>query len=107
MVLSVELLIVVVLGVLAVVGVTALAPRVGVAAPLLLVLLGVGVSYLRVTGTVTVPSEVILGGVLPPLLYSAAVSMPTMEFRRDFRIISSLSVVLVFVSAILVGLVVN
>ncbi len=102
-----DLLIVVVLGVLAVVGVNALAPRIGIASPLLLVLLGVIVSYLRITGTVDVPSEVILGGVLPPLLYSAAVSMPTMEFRRDFRIISGLSVVLVFVSAIVVGLLVN
>ena len=102
-----NLLIVAVLGVVAIVAVNALAPRIGVASPLLLVLLGVIVSYLRVTGTVEIPSEVILGGVLPPLLYSAAVSMPTMEFRRDFRIISGLSVVLVFASAIAIGLLVN
>src|SRR5690242_3213738 len=105
--LPMDLLIVVVLGVLAVVGVNALAPRIGVAAPLLLVLLGVVVGYLQVTGTVEISSEVILGGVLPPLLYSAAVSMPTMEFRRDFRIISGLSVLLVFGSAIAVGLLVS
>ena len=42
-------------------------------------------------------------GVLPPLLYSAAVSLPAMDFRRDLRAISSLSVVLVVVSAVVIG----
>ncbi|NED69610.1 sodium:proton antiporter, partial [Streptomyces sp. SID10244] len=52
---------------------------------------------------VDVDPEWILIGVLPPLLYSAAVSMPTMDFRRDFGAISALSVLLVLVSAVLLG----
>ena len=102
-----ELLIVGVVGVLAVVATTALAPRVRVAAPLLLVLLGIGVSFLPFVAAIEVPPELILGGILPPLLYSSAVSMPTMEFRRDLRTISAFSVVLVVGSALVVGLVIS
>jgi CPA1 family monovalent cation:H+ antiporter len=94
-----------ILGVLVVVAVTALAPRVGVAAPLLLVALGLGVSLLPFVDRVTVPPEWILAGVLPPLLYSAAVNTPSMEFRRDFRLISAFSVVLVVSSAVAIGFV--
>src|SRR4051795_8030657 len=100
-------LVVAVLGVVAIVAVSALAPRVGVAAPLVLVLLGVAVSFLPFVPTIDVDPEWILGVVLPPLLYSSAVGMPTMDFRRDFRIISTLSVVLVVVSAVVVGFVVS
>jgi len=91
-------------GVLAVVGATALAPRLGVAAPLILVLLGVGVSFLPAVSAVEVDPEWILAGVLPPLLYSASVSMPAMDFRRDLKAISGLSVVLVVISAVVLGL---
>ena len=92
-----------VVAVVVVVAATALAPRVGVAAPLLLVVLGFGASLTPFVGPVTVPPEWILAGVLPPLLYSAAVSAPVMEVRRDFRIISLFSVALVVVSAVVVG----
>ncbi len=94
-----------ILGVLVVVAATALAPRVGVAAPLLLVVLGFAASVTPFVGAVTVPPEWILSGILPPLLYSAAVSAPVMEVRRDFRIISLFSVTLVVVTAVLVGVV--
>ncbi|MGO1315994.1 MAG: cation:proton antiporter, partial [Cellulomonadaceae bacterium] len=96
-----------VLGVAAIAAVTALSPRIGVAAPLVLVLLGVGVSFLPFMPTIALDPEWILAGVLPPLLYSASVSMPTMDFRRDLVAISGLSVVLVIGSAVVLGLVVS
>ncbi len=86
-----------------VVAITALAPRVGIAAPLLLVVLGIGISFLPFVAPIEVEPEWILGGLLPPLLFSAAVSIPSMEFRRDLRLISAFSVVLVIVSALVVG----
>ena len=89
--------------VLCIAGVTAFASRLGVAAPLLLVVIGVGVSLLPFVPAVELEPEWILMGVLPPLLYSAAVSLPAMDFRRDLRAISSLSVVLVVVSAVVIG----
>ena len=90
-------------GIALVVAITALAPRVGVAAPLLLVLLGIAISFIPAVPPIEIEPEWILGGLLPPLLFSAAVSIPSMEFRRDLRLISAFSVVLVVVSALVVG----
>jgi CPA1 family monovalent cation:H+ antiporter len=93
-----------VLGVLAIAGATTLGARWGVATPLLLVAVGIGVSLLPFVPAVEIEPEWILAGVLPPLLYSASVSMPGMDFRREFTAIAGLSVVLVVVSAVLLGL---
>ena len=92
-----------VVAVIGIVAVTRIAPRVGVAAPLLLVLLGVVASLLPGAPGLEIEPEWILAGVLPPLLYSSAVSMPGMDFRRDFGAIAGLSVVLVVVSAVVLG----
>lgn len=96
-----------VIGVLVVVSVTSLAHRVGFAPPLLLLVIGVGVSLLPAVPAFSVEPELILAVILPPLLYSAAVSLPAMDFRRDLTTISALSVGLVLVSAVVVGLVVS
>ncbi len=90
-------------GIVLVVVVNALAPRVGVAAPLLLVALGTLISFLPFVEAIEIHPEWILGGILPPLLYAAAVNVPVMEFRRDFQLISGFSVLLVVVSAVIVG----
>lgn len=82
---------------------TVVGPRLGIAAPLVLVAIGVGVSFLPVFGSTQIEPEWILEGVLPPLLYSSAVSMPAMNFRREFGAISGLSVLLVVGSALLLG----
>ncbi|MDR1767006.1 MAG: cation:proton antiporter [Propionibacteriaceae bacterium] len=92
-----------VVGVLAVVLITTLAPRIGVASPLILVVVGIGVSLLPMVGVIEIEPELLLGGILPPLLYSAAVNTPTMEFRRDLRTISVFAVLLVVASAFGVG----
>ena len=89
--------------VVVIVAVTALASRTGVAAPLILVALGVAVSFLPFVPPVEVEPEIILAGVLPPLLYSAAVSLPAMEFRRDFTAIGGLSVLLVVITSLVLG----
>ncbi|MFC8190168.1 cation:proton antiporter [Cellulomonas sp. NPDC057328] len=102
-----DLLVVLVVGVLVVVAVTSFAPRVGVAAPLLLVLVGIGVSVLPFVPPVEVEPELLLGVILPPLLYSSAANMPAMDFRRDLRTISAFSVLLVVASALLVGVVLH
>ena len=76
------------------------ARRTGVAAPLLLVGLGIGASYLPGAPAIELDPELILAGVLPPLLYSSAVNLPVIDFRRNFRLISWLSVVMVIVFAL-------
>lgn len=99
-----EIVLAAILGVLVITLATALAPRLGIAGPLALVIIGIGVSLLPFVPPIEVDPELILVGVLPPLLYSAAVSMPAIEFRRDFRPIAGLSVLLVVVSAVVLAL---
>lgn len=100
-----DLLLIGVIAAVAVIAVTALAPRVGVAAPLLLVVLGVLISLVPAVPAVEIEPEWILGVVLPPLLYATSVSMPTMDFRRDLTAISGLSVLLVVVTSVVLGLI--
>ena len=98
-----EIALIAVAATLCIAAVTAFASRLGVAAPLLLVVAGVVASLLPGVPEVDIDPEWVLIGVLPPLLYSASVSMPAMDFRRDFTAIGSLSVVLVVISAVVVG----
>ncbi|MGN7701533.1 cation:proton antiporter [Cellulosimicrobium sp. 22601] len=98
-----SLIVVGTLAVVAIVGVNILAPKAGVAAPLVLVAVGVAVSFVPAVPEIEFEPEWILAGILPPLLYSAAVGLPTMDFRRDFTAISGLSVVLVLLSTVLLG----
>lgn len=99
-----DILIIAILGILAISVVAALARRFNLAGPLILVVVGAGVSLLPFVQVPPIDPNIILVGVLPPLLYSAAVSLPAIEFRRDFPSISGLSVLLVFISAIVLGL---
>jgi monovalent cation/hydrogen antiporter len=100
----VDPLLIVVVGVIVVALVTVIAPRFNIAGPLVLLAIGAGVSLLPFVPAFEVPPEVILMGVLPPLLYSAAVQLPAIEFRRDFVPIAGLSVLLVIVSSVVLGL---
>ena len=94
---------VIVAGLMVIAAATVVGPRLGIAAPLVLVALGVAASFLPVFGAAHIEPEWILEGVLPPLLYSSAVSMPAMNFRREFGAISGLSVLLVIGSALVLG----
>ncbi|GAA4668510.1 cation:proton antiporter [Frondihabitans cladoniiphilus] len=98
------LLIVIVLGFVVIAAATVVGPRLGIASPLVLVAVGVGASFVPVIGSTPIEPELILAGVLPPLLYSSAVSMPAMNFRREFGAISGLSVLLVVGSSLVLGL---
>lgn len=84
-----------------------LSRRTGIAAPLLLLALGIGASYVPGMPAVEVDPELILAGVLPPLLYASAVRMPIVDFRRNLGMIAWLSVGLVVTSAVLIGFVVH
>lgn len=98
-----ELLPGLILGVVAIALSTSLSKRLGVAGPLILVAVGLAASWLPILDDFEVDPELILVGVLPPLLYAAAVRLPAVEFRRDLPSISGLAVALVVVSALAVG----
>ncbi|GGF01320.1 cation:proton antiporter [Mycetocola zhadangensis] len=90
-------------GVLAIVVVARFAPKLGVASPLILVVVGIGTSFVPGVPEIVVPPELILSVVLPPILYAAAVNVPLVDFRRNLKAITGLSVLLVIVSALVTG----
>ncbi|HEY0258268.1 MAG TPA: sodium:proton antiporter [Lacisediminihabitans sp.] len=92
-----------VVGVVTIVAVAVFSKRLGVAAPLILVVVGIAASFLPGLESFTVPPEVVLVGLLPPLLYSAAINVPIVDFRRNLNTISALSVLLVIATAFVTG----
>ncbi len=99
-----EILVVGALALLVIAGSRTLAGRYGIPAPLVLVVVGIVVGLLPFTPDVEIDPEWILAGVLPPLLYSASVSMPATNFRREFGAIGGLSIVLVLLTSLALGL---
>ncbi|ALJ22276.1 cation:proton antiporter [Microbacterium sp. No. 7] len=91
----------IVIGVVVIATTTMLSRWLGIAGPLLLVAFGLVASLFL--PPFEIDPELILVGVLPPLLYAAAVRLPAIEFRRDFVPISGLAVVLVVGTALLLG----
>lgn len=95
-------LLVLVLGSLAV---TAACRRLDVSAPLVLVVAGIGASFLPGIEALELDSEVVLLVVLTPLLYSAALESSYLGIRANSRPIGLLAVGLVVFTAVAVGLV--
>lgn len=98
-----EYALIAVVAVVILVGVSLVSGRIGIAAPLVLVVVGIAIGYLPHVPLISIEPEIILIGVLPPLLYSAAMNVPLMDFRRNLRPVAGLSVLLVIISALLVG----
>jgi CPA1 family monovalent cation:H+ antiporter len=88
---------------LVVLAATALAARYDAPAPLLLIVVGVGASYLPFVPTVHLTSDVVLLGLLPPLLYAAAIQTSLVDFNANRRSILLLSVGLVVFTTVGVG----
>ncbi len=91
---------------LAVLG-AALARRLGFIAPLVLLIAGLALSYMPGLPEIHVEPELVLIGILPPLLYVAALQTNLVAFRRALRPILLLAVVLVLITAFVVGFVVH
>ncbi|TGN63272.1 Na+/H+ antiporter [Nocardioides eburneiflavus] len=86
-----------------VLAVAAVSERVHVPAPLLLVVVGGAASYLPGLPTIHLESEVVLLGLLPPLLYAAAIQTSLVDFNANRGSILRLSVLLVVLTALAVG----
>ena len=86
---------------------TALAERLGFPAPLLLIAVGVAVSYLPGVPEVHLEPEVVLLGLLPPLLYATAIQSSLVDFNANRRAILLLSVGLVIFTTLGIGVIVH
>ncbi|MFC1415457.1 cation:proton antiporter [Streptacidiphilus cavernicola] len=98
-----ELTLIAVLGVISMVAVAVVSRRIGVAAPLSLVVVGLVLSFLPGVPHIEVEPELVLTVVLPPLLYSSAVHMPAIDFRRDLKAILRLAILLVVATTLCAG----
>lgn len=81
-----------------------LADRFQLPAPLVLIVLGILGSYLPFVPEVALSPDVVLLGILPPLLYAAAIQTSLVDFRNNKGVILSLSVGLVLFTALGVAL---
>jgi len=97
---AVEPLIFLVIGVVAVNGI---AGRIGVPAPILLLVAGVGVSFIPGVPEVQVEPEVVLTVLIPPLLFAAATEASVVALRGLLRSITQLAVGMVLVTAFAVA----
>lgn len=96
----------VVLVAIAVLG-AALARRLGFVAPLVLLVAGLGLSFAPGLPALHLEPELVLIGILPPLLYVAALQTSVPAFKHSLRPILLLAIGLVVLTAFVVGTVVH
>lgn len=87
--------------------VAGLSRRLNVSAPILVVLVGLAVSFVPGIPDYELDPELVLVLFLPPLLYSAALESSYVGFRANLRPIGLLSIGLVIVTTLAVGYVVH
>ena len=79
--------------------------RLGWLPPLVLFVVGVGASFVPGVPTFELDPELVLVGLLPPLLYAAAIRTSLVDFASTKEALLLLSVVLVVVTTLVVGVV--
>src|ERR1700694_133354 len=88
---------------IAIIVLVALANRINVAYPIVLVLGGMAIGFIPHLPTIPLPPELVLVIFLPPLLYWESVTAPTSEFRTAAFWIFQMAVGLVVVTMIVVA----
>jgi CPA1 family monovalent cation:H+ antiporter len=91
--------------VIGVVAVNGIAGRIGLPAPILLLIAGVGVSFIPGVPTFEVDPEIVLTVLIPPLLFAAASEASVVAIRSLLRSITQLAVGMVLVTAFAVAVV--
>ncbi len=95
-----------ILALVAIAGIVAgFARRLGWSEPLVLTVVGVGISFIPRVLEIELTPDIVLIGLLPPLLYAAAIRTSLIDFKANRRAIGLLSVGLVAFSTVAVGLV--
>src|SRR4051794_11780137 len=70
---------------------TLIANRIGTPAPVLQTAVGIALGFVPAVPHIDLPPRLVMLGVLPPLVYAAAVELPWEEFRDNLRPISALA----------------
>ncbi len=82
-----------------VIGLSALADKVRIPYPILLIAAGMTVGFIPALPDVELNPEIVFLIFLPPLLYDAAFNIPYNVFKTNINTISTLSITLVFITA--------
>lgn len=98
-----EMVILALVGLFVLIGTALLSRRTGIAAPLLLLALGIVASFTPWVPELKLNDEVVLLGILPPILFASGSGVPVTELRRNVRPIIWLSGVMVIIPALVVG----
>jgi NhaP-type Na+/H+ or K+/H+ antiporter len=77
--------------------------RLSIPPPLILVSAGVGVSLIPGLPDFVIDPQIILLGLLPPLLYATAASIPVSNLRRELTGVNALSITLVVLTSLGLG----
>lgn len=88
-----------------VVAVSSFAQRFGMSEPLVLIVVGAATSYVSFVPDYELTPELVLIGLLPPLLYAAAIRTSLVDFQKNRRPILLLSVGLVIFTSFGIGLI--
>jgi Na+/H+ antiporter len=88
---------------IAIIVLVAIANRIGVAYPIVLVLGGMAIGFIPHMPTVPLPPELVLVVFLPPLLYWESITAPTSEFRENAFWIFQMAFGLVIVTTVAVA----
>ncbi|WP_460636374.1 Na+/H+ antiporter [Larkinella harenae] len=84
---------------------SAVASRIKIPYPILLVLTGIGIGFLPNIPAITINPEVIFLIFLPPLLYDASFNISFKELRSNWPTVSSLAISLVFLTTTAIAVV--
>ncbi|AWB93076.1 Na+/H+ antiporter [Aeromicrobium chenweiae] len=90
-----------------VVAVAAVADKLALSPPLVLIVVGIIGSYISVFPEIRLTPDIVLLGLLPPLLYAAAIRTSLIDFKANIRPIGLLSVGLVLFTTVVVGFLVS
>ncbi len=107
MIIGVEIALLLVVLAVGVLAVTAVAERIGIPAPLVLIVAGVVASYVPGVPEITLEPDVVLLGLLPPLLYATAIQTSLVDFNANRRSILLLSVGLILFTTAGIGVLVH
>jgi monovalent cation/hydrogen antiporter len=81
-------------------GLSAVAEKVKLPYPILLVVAGIGVGFIPGMPKIELDPDVVFLLFLPPMLYEAAFNISIFEFRRNIDTILTLAIALVFITAV-------
>lgn len=82
-----------------VIGLSALADKIQIPYPILLILAGLAIGFIPQLPDVELNPEIIFLIFLPPLLFDAAFNISAREFKTNFHTITTLAIPLVFITA--------